>query len=124
MGNYEVVRPGFIWQYPAVVDAVTDGDTLVCHVLFKPDEEEDGVSVRLDGINAIEASKRFGGEARDALARHARIGQQVTLLSRKREKYGRLLARVIDAEGDDICAAMLLELASDGVTPLAVPYNP
>lgn len=54
----------------------------------------------------------------------------VTLVHQRREKYGRFLARIILADGGDFGQRMLLmpdgsaRVGSDGVTPLAVPYNP
>lgn len=124
--DHEVIRPGFVWQFPAVVDRIVDGDTLVAHILFHRAEggEAHGVGVRLEGINAIELRQRFGTEARDALAELAPPGTQLTLVHRAPEKYGRFMSRVIRADGLDVCAAMLTRTASDGLTPLAVAYNP
>jgi endonuclease YncB( thermonuclease family) len=114
---------GFVWSYPAFVDEIKDGDTFSAHVYYsrrsgQPHHED---RVRLEGINAIEESKQFGGEARDELASMLAPGSPVLLFHRKREKYGGLLARVIRSDGIDVCAYMLTCKASDGTTPLAVP---
>jgi endonuclease YncB( thermonuclease family) len=81
-----------------------------------------GVNVRLEGCNAIELRKQFGEEARTYLAALAPPGTAIMLLHRKREKYGRFLARAILADGTDLSTAMLTAKASDGTTPLAVAY--
>lgn len=128
-----LTRPGFIWQFPATIDRVIDGDTIVCHVLWKPGDEAHGVDVRVDGINAIELSQAFGKEAKvyaetlldaDVLSSEFTSGLPVTLVARKKEKYGRFLARIVLGDGRDFGQEMLVARASDGVTPLAVPYNP
>lgn len=124
MSDREVIRPGFVWQYPGVVDRIIDGDTVVCHVLIAPEDEQHAVSVRVDGINALELSQQYGGEARDYAISILPPGTQVTLIARKREKYGRFLARIVLPDGSDFGGLMLVAKASDGVTPLAVPYNP
>lgn len=115
---------GFIWQFPAEVDRVVDGDTVSVHVLWRPGEEGHDVDVRVEGINAIELRDRFGGEARDKAMELLPAGARVTLVARKKEKYGRFLARIVMADGRDFSSEMLVAKASDGVTPLAVPYNP
>ena len=115
----------FIWQYPGEVDRVIDGDTVVCHVRFSPTQEEHDVSVRVDGINALELSQQFGGEAKAFAQSLLPVGAKVTLVARDhREKYGRFLARIVMADGRDFGMQMLIAKASDGVTPLAMPYNP
>ena len=119
----EIHRPGFVWTFPAVVDSVTDGDTVVCHVLWRPGEEAHGVNVRVEGINALELSQRFGAEAKTFAESLVPLGTQVTLIARRREKYGRFLAYITLPDGRDFSAEMLIAKASDGITPLAVPYN-
>jgi endonuclease YncB( thermonuclease family) len=74
-------------------------------------------------MNAIELRDQFGREAQTYLAALAPPGTAIMLLHRKREKYGRLLARVVLNDGTDLSTAMLLAKASDGLTPLAVPYG-
>jgi endonuclease YncB( thermonuclease family) len=114
---------GFVWQFPAVIDRVVDGDSLEVHVLQSAGRVEHGVNVRLEGCNAIELKAEFGREARTYLAALAPPGTAIMLLHRKREKFGRLLARAILADGTDLSTALLTAKASDGTTPLAVPYS-
>lgn len=114
----------FVWTYPATVDRVIDGDTIECHIQFSPLETHDahGVNVRVEGINALELSQKYGGEARDWAASLLPAGTPVTLVAHKREKYGRFLAKVVLPDGRDFGTLMLTGVASDGVTPYAIPY--
>ena len=123
--DFSVVVPsGFVWAFPARIDRWVDGDSAVVHVRRAPTEEWQGVEVRVDGINAIEISAQFGREALNAMIDRAPSGTQVMLYERKREKYGRELARIVLADGTDLGGWLLTQKASDGMTPLAVPYNP
>jgi endonuclease YncB( thermonuclease family) len=106
-----------------MVDRIVDGDSLEVHVLLGADRVEHGVNVRLEGCKAIELKAEFGREARTCLAALAPPGTAIMLLHRKREKFGRLLARAILADGTDLSTALLTAKASDGTTPLAVPYS-
>lgn len=119
-------RTGFVWHFPAVVDHVHDGDSVICHVLWRAHEVGHEVNVRVEGINAIELRKLYGGQARDALAAYLPRGEKLTLHHRRADKYsGRFLARIVrDRDHGDAGAHMLQQVASDGSTPLAVPYNP
>ncbi len=114
---------GFVWQFPAVIDRIVDGDSLEVHVLREADQVDHGVNVRLEGMNAIELRAEFGREAQVYLAALAPPGTAIMLLHRRREKFGRLLARAVLADGTDLSTALLTAKASDGVTPLAVPYS-
>lgn len=113
----------FIWQFPATVTRIIDGDSFIADVGWNATQQGNGKDdeVRVEGINALELHDRFGGEARDALAGLLPIGTQITLVHHKREKYGRFLARVIRDDGVDVGAGMLVAIASDGSTHLAVP---
>lgn len=112
----------FVWQYPAIIDRVIDGDTVVAHVQISAEEDRHGVSIRVEGINALELSEQFGGEARDYAASLLPIGTPVILVHHKREKFGRFLCRIVLPDGSDFSTLMLSKLASDGITHLAVPY--
>jgi len=114
---------GFVWQFPAVIDRIVDGDSLEVHVLRGADDVDHGVNVRLEGMNAIELRDQFGREAQAYLAALAPPGTAIMLLHRRREKFGRLLARALLADGTDLSTALLTAKASDGMTPLAVPYS-
>lgn len=120
---YEVVVPtGFVWQKPAVIDDWYDGDSAFCHVRVGPEDEQHRVEVRIEGINAVELRTTFGPEALAAARGFAPAGTQVMLVEHKREKFGRMLAKMILPDGSDFGTHMLLSVASDGTTPLAVPY--
>lgn len=112
----------FIWQYPAVVTRVIDGDTIEMDVSFAKEDTRKDVAVRVEGINALELREKFGSEARDAAARLLPVGTPVTLLHHKRDQYGRLSAKIVLPDTSDFGTRMLLALASDGVTHLAKPY--
>jgi endonuclease YncB( thermonuclease family) len=126
MSDFQVMVPiGFTWSFPARVDRWVDGDTPVLHVRRNAVQEEDGVQVRVDGINAIELKAQFGSEAKAYAEQLAPVGSAVMLVERnKREKYGRELSRILLPDGRDFGTEMLLAKASDGATPLAVPYSP
>lgn len=116
---------GFTWTFPAEVDRWIDGDTVSVHIQRTAREELHGVDIRLDGINAIEMKAAFGSEAKTFMETLAPPGTTIMLIERNhKEKFGRELARVILPDGRDLCAQILTAKASDGVTPLAVPYNP
>ena len=67
----------------------------------------------------------FGQEAKAYAEKLAPVGTAVMLVERNhREKFGRELSRITLADGRDFGTEMLLAKASDGTTPLAVPYNP
>lgn len=129
----------------AFVTSVYDGDTVIAHVRW---EDSDGGihhdrHIRLEGIQAIELRAKWGAETANAAARifvdqgaggyliERRDGHDyrdlvmpvhVTLVHRRAEKFGRLLARILLPDGTSFGDRMLLEVASDGITPLARPY--
>ena len=113
----------FTWLYPATVNRVVDGDTIEMHVQISAEEERHGVNIRVEGINALELSEKYGAEAKAYAQSLLPSGTEVVLVHRKREKYGRFLARVTLPDGSDFSTLMLTKMASDGVTPLAKPYN-
>lgn len=123
--RYPSAQTGFVWHFPAAVDFCQDGDSVISHVMWRPREEGHGENVRIEGINAIELNKPFGAEARDFLSGLLQPGDRYTLFARRPEKYGRPMGRIIRLrDGLDVGQAMLVAVASDGVTPLAVPFNP
>lgn len=106
----EVIKPpSFVWVYPAGVDHVHDGDTVVCHVLIHPNEggELHEVHVRLEGINAPELNTAAGKAAKAYAETLLTPGMQVSLVARKKDKYGRFLARIVMPNGDDFSTAMI-----------------
>ncbi len=106
----EVIKPpSFVWVYPAGVDHVHDGDTVICHVLMHPNEggELHEVSVRVEGINAPELNTAAGTAAKAHAAALLPPDTQVMLVARKRDKYGRFLARIVLPSGEDFSSLMI-----------------
>jgi endonuclease YncB( thermonuclease family) len=107
---------------PADVVAVIDGDTLAVQAHIWLDQVV-ATHVRLLGIDAPELhghcprERQAARQARDVLSRLTR-GGAVTLEDLRLDKYsGRVLARVRDARGADLGAALLsarLATAYDG----------
>jgi micrococcal nuclease len=106
---------------PAAVDAVLDGDTLRVRARVWLGQEVDTL-VRLLGIDAPERNGRCEDERRraeDARAflRRRTQGRPVTLVDVRTDKYGgRVLARVMTADGTDLGAALV-------AAGLAKPYR-
>jgi len=106
----EVIKPpSFVWVYPAGVDHVHDGDTVVCHVLIHPNEggELHEVSVRVEGINSPEMNTAEGKAAKVYAESLLSPGTQVMITARKRDKYGRFLGRLVLPNGDDFSTLMI-----------------
>lgn len=116
----------FVWRLPALIEAWQedeDGDTIVMGIWFSRDLFLSGVPVRAQGINAIEKRAKFGAEATAAAKELLPEGELVTLLHTHLDKYAkRFLAQILKKDGSDFGTMMLVARASDGVTPLAVPY--
>ena len=98
---------------PAEVLRVIDGDTLAVRARIWLGQVV-AVHVRLAGIDAPEMHARCAHErtlalaARDALARRAAVGGIVQLVDVRNDKYGgRVIARVLDARGDDLGTAQI-----------------
>ena len=77
------------------VVGVSDGDTIT--VL---DEQKRQHKVRLEGIDAPESSQDFGQRAKQSLSDLV-FGKTVTVISSKKDKYGRTLGKVT-LDGKDI----------------------
>lgn len=94
----------------AEVVRVLDGDTLAVRARLWPGIVAEEL-VRLRGLDTPElrgkcpAEKEAAQRARQALAGLA--GPVVTLEAVERDKYGRILARVISADGRDVAALMI-----------------
>lgn len=78
------------------VVGVTDGDTI--HVLV---DGHDRVTVRLAGIDAPEKAQPFGSVSKKYLSEKV-FSREVTVESTKRDKYGRVIGRVL-ADDEDVC---------------------
>jgi endonuclease YncB( thermonuclease family) len=101
---------GFLWTIPGEIDRVHDGDTVICHLLLHPNEggEAHEVNVRLEGINAPELNTAEGIAARDYLRTLLPSGTPMVIVSRRRDKYGRFLGRVVLLDGTDVSTMMLI----------------
>ena len=82
-------------EFSAVVVDVYDGDTLT--VL----DQERTVKIRLSGIDSPERNQPFGDQARSFTADLA-LGQTVTIIDDKTDRYGRLVAWVILPDGRNL----------------------
>lgn len=108
----EVIKPpAFNWVFPAAVDSVYDGDTIICHVLIHPGEggELHDTHVRVQGINAPELNTAAGVAAKAHAATLLPSGTQVMLTASKRDKYGRFLARITMPDGTDFSERMIAD---------------
>jgi micrococcal nuclease len=85
------------------VTSVHDGDTLI-----GINESNEQVKVRLDAIDAPELSQPYGQASRKALAEKV-FGKVVTVTTKKRDQYGRVIGHVIVGKRD-----VNLELLEEG----------
>ena len=105
----------FEWSVPATVVRVYDGDTLTCELDLGWKMRLHDQNIRLHGINAPEMNTPGGIVARDYVRKLLPIGTEVTIRSRKLDKYGRVLGNVALPDGRDLSDLMI----SSGH---AVPY--
>jgi micrococcal nuclease len=102
--------PGLL--VPADLLRVIDGDTVEVRALIWLDQHVT-TRVRLRGIDAPERNARCPGEARKAEAAAEALertlgGRRLYLSEIGRDKYGgRVLARIVTGEGDDVGRALL-----------------
>jgi micrococcal nuclease len=85
------------------VTSVHDGDTIT-----GINESNEQVKVRLDAIDAPELSQPYGQASRRALAEKV-FGKMVTVTTKKRDQYGRVIGHVIVGKRD-----VNLELLEEG----------
>jgi endonuclease YncB( thermonuclease family) len=85
--------------FTGIVTHVTDGDTLSVAANGRTEV------VRLEGVDAPEGGQAFGGQARQRL-RVLAFSQSATVHARDRDRYGRLVARVV-VDGRDLSEAMV-----------------
>lgn len=88
--------------FSAVVTHVTDGDT----IWVSKGNGEQAIDVRLQGIDAPEICQDYGKSAQMALA-HRVLHQTVSVTSKARDKYGRMVAKV-SVGGEDLGAWLVL----------------
>jgi endonuclease YncB( thermonuclease family) len=96
-----------VWTMPASVDRVIDGDTVVVHMNFMPGKELHGEHVRVQGINAPERSALGGAAATDYARELLPVESEITLIMTRSDKYGRVLAKIILADGRDFGDLMI-----------------
>lgn len=113
--------------YPATVTSVHDGDSCTCLAdlgwgVWRV------VTVRLNGINAIELNQPGGREARDHLLGLLPLNSTITLVSMGWDKYGdRTDAAIVLPSGVDVAAQMVTDgfaVAWNGKGPRPVPPWP
>ena len=80
---------------PCKVVKVSDGDTV--HVL---DQSKTKYKIRLGGIDAPEKKQAFGKKSKENLAKYV-AGQYVEVEYEKRDRYGRVIGKIIK-DGQDI----------------------
>ena len=78
------------------VVSIEDGDTII--VL---DEENGTYKIRLQGIDAPEGGQAFGNRSRQNLSDEV-FGKQVTIEWSKRDRYGRIVGKIL-LDGNDVC---------------------
>lgn len=113
--------------YPATVTGVHDGDSCTCLADLGWGVWR-SVTIRLNGINAIELNQPGGPQARDHLIGLIPIGTKVTLASLGWDKYGdRTDALLTLSDGRDVCAVMITDgyaAVWDGKGPRPTPPWP
>ena len=87
---------------PCKVVKITDGDTI--HVL---DQAKTRYKIRLAGIDAPEKGQIYGKKSSNNLAKHI-AGQQIEVEYDKRDRYGRIVGKVL-YHGQDINLAQVIE---------------
>jgi endonuclease YncB( thermonuclease family) len=88
----------FAPPFEAKVIAVYDGDTITVRT-------DETIKIRLDGIDSPELKQPFGQASKQALSGLV-FGQNVTIKPGKKDRYGRLLARV-EIAGKDASLTMV-----------------
>jgi micrococcal nuclease len=88
----------FAPPFEAKVIAVYDGDTITVRT-------DETIKIRLDGIDAPELKQPFGQASKQAMSGLV-FGQTVTVKPGKKDRYGRLLARV-EIAGKDASLTMV-----------------
>ena len=76
-------------QLAGIVIGVTDGDTVTLL-----DEDHQQHKIRLAGIDAPEKKQPYGQQAKASLSRMA-FGHSVTIDWKKRDKYGRIIGKIM-----------------------------
>ncbi len=82
-------------EFTAKVVGVADGDTIT--VL----RDRTQMRVRLDGIDCPESGQAFGSRAK-AFTSELTFGKVVTVRPRNKDRYGRIVAEIVLADGRDV----------------------
>ena len=88
----------FAPPFEAKVIAVYDGDTITVRT-------NETIKIRLDGIDAPELKQPYGQASKQAMSGLV-YGKTVTIKPGKKDRYGRLLARV-ETDGKDVSVEMV-----------------
>jgi|SRR6266516_326124 len=96
-----------MYDYPATVVRVVDGDTVHLSVDLGFYVELHDRSVRIAHIDAPELSTDAGKAAKAYAQGLLGVGSQVTLLSHELDKYGRVLGSLTLSDGRDFGKAMI-----------------
>ncbi len=94
------------WHTTATVIEVVDGDTIKVEIdlgwkiSYK-------TSIRVEGINAPEMNTINGGIAKNFAETLLEQGEEIEVLSRRLDKYGRSQAKVTLPDGRDFAQVML-----------------
>lgn len=107
--DWDVIPSGFVYNFPAIIDAWHDGDTCYVHRGICPGVQMHGEHVRVQGINAPELSASGGYGSLNHAAELAPTGTLVTLTCSKQDKYGRLLAKITLPDGSDFGDHMIAD---------------
>jgi endonuclease YncB( thermonuclease family) len=99
--NAHAARP-----WTGAVSHVTDGDTL----WVQPPSGAQPRKIRIDGIDAPEICQAWGPQARAVLS-NLLLHQIVSVMPRRRDNYGRILAR-IEWHGEDVGAWLVMHGAA------------
>lgn len=91
LGRWHENRHG---AFPARVIGVSDGDTVT---VLTPYREK--VTVRLEGIDAPEKGQHYGDQSRKML-RDMIAGQDVLIVPKEQDQYGRTVGRIYFGEQD------------------------
>jgi len=100
---------GFVWQMPGMVERIVDGDTIVISIVCMPGVELAHEHVRVQGINAPEMNTQAGQDAAKFAASLLKVGDTVKLSMTRRDKYGRVLAKITMPNGADFGDKMIAD---------------
>ena len=88
----------FAPPFEAKVISVHDGDTITVRT-------DETIKIRIDGIDAPELKQPYGQASKQAMSGLV-YGKTVTIKPGKKDRYGRLLARV-ETDGKDVSVEMV-----------------